>query len=99
MTVYVQFFKNKALFCSGMIMILSSIVFGAMSTFIPLYTVREGFANAGIFLTIQAITVVIARFYLRKYVPSDGFMASPFYDDCLNVTDDCFNHCSFWTTY
>ena len=55
-----------------MIMILSSIVFGAMSTFIPLYTVREGFANAGIFLTIQAITVVIARFYLRKYVPSDG---------------------------
>ena len=72
MTVYVQFFKNKALFCSGMIMILSSIVFGAMSTFIPLYTVREGFANAGIFLTIQAITVVIARFYLRKYVPSDG---------------------------
>ena len=62
MTVYVQFFKNKALFCSGMIMILSSIVFGAMSTFIPLYTVREGFANAGIFLTIQAITVVIARF-------------------------------------
>ncbi|MCG1914170.1 MFS transporter [Staphylococcus epidermidis] len=72
MTVYVQFFKNKALFCSGMIMILSSIVFSAMSTFIPLYTVREGFANAGIFLTIQAITVVIARFYLRKYVPSDG---------------------------
>lgn len=72
MTVYVQFFKNKALFCSGMIMILSSIVFVAMSTFIPLYTVREGFANAGIFLTIQAITVVIARFYLRKYVPSDG---------------------------
>lgn len=72
MTVYVQFFKNKALFCSGMIMILSSIVFGAMSTFIQLYTVREGFANAGIFLTIQAITVVIARFYLRKYVPSDG---------------------------
>ena len=72
MTVYVQFFKNKALFCSGMIMILSSIVFDAMSTFIPLYTVREGFANAGIFLTIQAITVVIARFYLRKYVPSDG---------------------------
>ena len=41
MTVYVQFFKNKALFCSGMIMILSSIVFGAMSTFIPLYTVRK----------------------------------------------------------
>ena len=26
-------------------------------------------------------------------------MASPFYDDCLNVTDGCFSHCSFWTTY
>lgn len=39
----------------------------------PLYTVKDEFANAGVFLTIQAITVVVARFYLRKYVPSDGF--------------------------
>lgn len=71
-TVFVQFFKNKELFHSGLIMIIVSIVFGAISTFVPLYTVKFGFANAGIFLTIQAIAVVLARIYLRKYIPSDG---------------------------
>ena len=53
-------------------MIVVSIVFGAVSTFVPLYTVKFGFADAGIFLTIQAIAVVLARIYLRKYIPSDG---------------------------
>ncbi|HEH8439337.1 TPA: MFS transporter, partial [Staphylococcus aureus] len=71
-TVFAQFFKNKELLNSGIIMIVASIVFGAVSTFVPLYTVSLGFANAGIFLTIQAIAVVAARFYLRKYIPSDG---------------------------
>ncbi|WP_210648162.1 staphylopine family metallophore export MFS transporter CntE [Staphylococcus aureus] len=71
-TVFAQFFKNKELLNSGIIMIVASIVFGAVSTFVPLYTVSLGFANAGIFLTIQAIAVVVARFYLRKYIPSDG---------------------------
>lgn len=71
-TVFAQFFKNKELLNSGIIMIVASIVFGAVSTFVPLYTVSLGFANAGIFLTIQAISVVAARFYLRKYIPSDG---------------------------
>lgn len=54
-TVFAQFFKNKELLNSGIIMIVASIVFGAVSTFVPLYTVSLGFANAGIFLTIQAI--------------------------------------------
>ena len=71
-TVFAQFFKNKELFNSGLIMIVVSIVFGAVSTFVPLYTVKLGFADAGIFLTIQAIAVVLARIYLRKYIPSDG---------------------------
>lgn len=71
-TVFAQFFKNKELFNSGLIMIVVSIVFGAVSTFVPLYTVKFGFADAGIFLTIQAIAVVLARIYLRKYIPSDG---------------------------
>ncbi|RTX74076.1 MFS transporter [Mammaliicoccus sciuri] len=71
-TVFGQFFKNKELFNSGFIMIVTSIVFGAVSTFIPLYTVSLDFANAGIFLTIQAIAVVVARYNLRKYIPSDG---------------------------
>ena len=53
-------------------MIIVSIVFGAVSTFVPLYTIQYEFANAGIFLTIQAIAVVLARMYLRKYIPSDG---------------------------
>lgn len=71
-TVYVQFFKNKELLNSGLIMIIVSIVFGAVSTFMPLYTLKFEFAHAGIFLTLQAIAVVAARFYLRKYIPSDG---------------------------
>ncbi|RIN48062.1 MFS transporter, partial [Staphylococcus simulans] len=54
-TVFAQFFKNKELFNSGLIMIVASIVFGAVSTFVPLYTVNYGFASAGIFLTIQAV--------------------------------------------
>ncbi|MFU0769258.1 staphylopine family metallophore export MFS transporter CntE [Staphylococcus pasteuri] len=71
-TVFAQFFKNKELLTSGLIMIIVSIVFGAVSTFVPLYTVKFGFADAGIFLTIQAVAVVLARIYLRKYIPSDG---------------------------
>ena len=42
-------FQNKELLNSGIIMIVASIVFGAVSTFVPLYTVSLGFANAGIF--------------------------------------------------
>lgn len=45
-TVFAQFFKNKELLNSGIIMIVASIVFGAVSTFVPLYTVSLGFANA-----------------------------------------------------
>lgn len=71
-TVFAHFFKNKELFNSGLIMMIVSIVFGAVSTFVPLYTIQYEFANAGIFLTIQAIAVVLARMYLRKYIPSDG---------------------------
>lgn len=48
-TVLRNFSKNKELLNSGIIMIVASIVFGAVSTFVPLYTVSLGFANAGIF--------------------------------------------------
>lgn len=71
-TVFSQFFKNKELLVCGTIMIGASVVFGAVSVFIPLYTIQGGFANAGLFLTIQAIAVIAARFYLRKWIPSDG---------------------------
>ena len=46
---YSRNFQNKELLNSGIIMIVASIVFGAVSTFVPLYTVSLGFANAGIF--------------------------------------------------
>ncbi len=71
-TVFAQFFKNKELLNSGIIMIVASIVFGAVSTFVPLYTVSLGFANAGIFLTSTGYCSCCGRFYLRKYIPSDG---------------------------
>ncbi len=84
-TVFAQFFKNKELLNSGIIMIVASIVFGAVSTFVPLYTVSLGFANAGIFLTIQAIAAVAARFYLRKYIPSDGMWHPEIYGICTII--------------
>lgn len=71
-TVFTQFFKNRELFVCGTMMIGASMVFGAVSVFIPLYTLQSNFAHAGLFLTIQAIAVVVARFYLRKWIPSDG---------------------------
>ncbi len=52
-TVFAQFFKNKELLNSGIIMIVASIVFGAVSIFVPLYTVslglrmRKRFDNTG----------------------------------------------------
>ncbi|MBW0763138.1 staphylopine family metallophore export MFS transporter CntE [Mammaliicoccus lentus] len=84
-TVFGQFFKNPALFKSGLIMIIASIVFGAITTFIPLFTVQYGFANAGIFLTIQAIAVVLSRFYLRKFIPSDGLWHPKFMLKVLGI--------------
>lgn len=85
LTVFGQFFKNPALFKSGLIMIITSIVFGAITTFIPLFTVQYGFANAGIYLTIQAIAVVLSRFYLRKFIPSDGLWHPKFMLKVLGI--------------
>lgn len=84
-TVFAQFFKNSALLKSGLIMIIASIVFGAITTFIPLFTVQYGFANAGIYLTIQAIAVVLSRFYLRKFIPSDGLWHPKFMLKVLGI--------------
>lgn len=53
-------------------MLVASIGFGAVATFIVLYTQTYGVGHAGLFLALQAITVVLARFYLRRYIPSDG---------------------------
>ena len=71
-TVFAQYFKNKYLFKSALIMLCASIVFGALTTFIPIYLSEITVGHAGVFLMIQAIAVVLSRFYLRKYIPSDG---------------------------
>ncbi|GGI40257.1 staphylopine family metallophore export MFS transporter CntE [Mammaliicoccus stepanovicii] len=71
-SVFMQFFKNPHLLKSGIIMLVASIGFGAVTTFIPLFTLQTKMGNAGTFLMLQAITVVLSRFYLRKIIPSDG---------------------------
>lgn len=57
--------------CS-ILMLSASLVFGAVTAFIPLYAAQIPGGNAGIYLMLQAGTVVLARFGLRKKIPSDG---------------------------
>ncbi|MDQ0862180.1 MFS transporter [Bacillus sp. V2I10] len=67
-----QLIKNPYLFKCSVLMLVSSVVFGAITTFIPLYAMQLKSGNAGIYLMLQAGTVVFARFALRKKIPSDG---------------------------
>lgn len=73
-----QLLKNPFLFKCSVLMLVASIVFGAITTFIPLYAMQLTSGNAGIYLMLQAITVVFARFALRKKIPSDGKWHSSF---------------------
>lgn len=70
--------KNPYLFKCSVLMLVTSIVFGAITTFIPLYARELESGNAGIYLMIQAGTVVFTRFALRKKIPSDGRWHSSF---------------------
>lgn len=72
MTSFSQVVKNPFLRKCSIIMLGASIVFGATTTFIPLYAMQITNGNAGIYLMLQAGTVVIARFTLQKMIPSDG---------------------------
>jgi MFS family permease len=73
-----QLVKNPFLFKCSVLMLVASIVFGAITTFIPLYATQIKSGNAGIYLMLQAGTVVFARFALRKKIPSDGKWHSSF---------------------
>ncbi|MDI3091847.1 MFS transporter [Priestia megaterium] len=73
-----QLVKNPVLFKCSVLMLVSSIVFGAITTFIPLYAAQLKSVNAGIYLMLQAGTVVFTRFALRKKIPSDGKWHSSF---------------------
>ncbi|WP_272039339.1 staphylopine family metallophore export MFS transporter CntE [Paenibacillus sp. JJ-100] len=73
-----QLVKNPLLFRCSMLMLSASVVFGAVTTFIPLYASQVPSGNAGVYLMLQAGTVVLARIVLRKRIPSDGKWHSPF---------------------
>jgi MFS family permease len=75
---FTQLVKNPFLFRCSVLMLGSSIIFGAITTFIPLYALQMESGSAGIFLMLQASTVVFARFTLRKHIPSDGKWHAPF---------------------
>lgn len=57
---------NPFLFKCSVLMLTASAVFGAIATFIPLYANELTSGNAGIYLMLQAGTIVLARFRLRK---------------------------------
>ncbi|MDR9748910.1 MULTISPECIES: staphylopine family metallophore export MFS transporter CntE [Paenibacillus] len=73
-----QLVQNPFLFRCSVLMLSASVVFGAITTFIPLYTSQLPSGNAGVYLMLQAGTVVIARMLLRKKIPSDGKWHAPF---------------------
>ncbi|AIQ47373.1 multidrug MFS transporter [Paenibacillus sp. FSL R7-0273] len=67
-----QLFTNPHLFLCSILMLGSSVVFGGVTTFIPLYAGQIGHASAALYLMLQAGMIVAARFFLRKKIPSDG---------------------------
>ncbi|MFS0838928.1 staphylopine family metallophore export MFS transporter CntE [Paenibacillus sp. 1P03SA] len=73
-----QLVKNPPLFKCSVLMLTASLVFGAVTTFIPLYAMQIESGNAAVYLMIQATAVVAARFALRKKIPSDGKWHSTF---------------------
>jgi MFS family permease len=73
-----QLVKNPHSFKCSVLMLVASIVFGAITIFIPLYATQMKSGNAGIFLMLMAGTVVLTRFFLRKKIPSDGKWHSSF---------------------
>ncbi|USB35076.1 MFS transporter [Paenibacillus sp. YPG26] len=67
-----QLVTNPHLFKCSVLMLTASLVFGAATTFIPLYAAQVTGGSAAVYLMLQAGTVVVARFVFRKKVPSDG---------------------------
>lgn len=54
------------------LMLGASVVFGAVTVFIPLYASQVAYGNAGLYMMVQAAVIVVARLALRKRIPSDG---------------------------
>ncbi|MGK9252251.1 staphylopine family metallophore export MFS transporter CntE [Paenibacillus humicus] len=64
--------RHPHLLRCSLLMLGASVIFGAATTFIPLYAAKVSGASAAVYLMLQAGTVVAARFWLRKRIPSDG---------------------------
>ncbi|MED4956097.1 MFS transporter [Paenibacillus macerans] len=75
---YGQLVQNPHLFKCSVLMLIASLVFGAVTTFIPLYASQIQSGNAAVYLMLQAGAAVAARFVLRKRIPSDGKWHSSF---------------------
>ncbi|WP_458122333.1 staphylopine family metallophore export MFS transporter CntE [Paenibacillus sp. Z6-24] len=73
-----QLVRNPLLRNCSVVMLIASVVFGAITTFLPLYADQLPSGSAGIYLMLQAASVVLARFLLRKKIPSDGRWHTPF---------------------
>ncbi|MFC4098702.1 staphylopine family metallophore export MFS transporter CntE [Paenibacillus xanthanilyticus] len=73
-----QLVRNPILLTCSLLMCGASVVFGAVTTFMPLYAAELPGVSAGIYLMIQAGTVVLGRFALRRRIPSDGKWHSAF---------------------
>lgn len=67
-----ELFQNPHLLRCSILMLTASIVFGAVTTFVPLYAEQVKYASAGVFLMVQTAVIVVSRFALRKKIPSDG---------------------------
>lgn len=67
-----QLIANPHLRKSSLLMLGASLVFGAVTAFMPLYAMKLAGGSAALYLAIQAAVVVAGRFALRKRIPSDG---------------------------
>lgn len=63
---------HKELIVAAGVMLIGASIFGAISTFLPLYFVTTNTGSVGFYLFLQAFVVVGSRFIFRKYIPSDG---------------------------
>lgn len=72
------FAGQRPLLVCSVLMLIASVVFGAVTTFVPLYANQLSGGHAGIFLMIQASVIVIGRFVFSKRIPSDGKWHSRF---------------------
>lgn len=72
LSTWVSVFGNRHLLVCSLCMIVSSIVFGAVVTFMPLYAKTLTYGNAGLYLSLHGGALVCTRLLLSKRLPSDG---------------------------